>query len=157
VGRKMLMLLGLVFIVSGCATTAQDQTMMTQLQMRMGELEREVQAKDARINELEGEVKDLSYDIKRMKEQKKSVSVVRSSSSSSSGSSAKDGEIIRVPVSAEQVQSALKAAGYYSGAIDGKIGSGTKQAIYQFQKDNNLKADGLIGKETWGELKTFLQ
>ena len=157
-GKKMLMLLGLVVMASGCATTAQDQTMVTQLQMRVGELEQEIQAKDARIDEIEYEVKDLSYDVKRMKDQSKPVGAIRTSSSSSSSSAAvQDGEIIRVPVSAEQVQGALKAAGYYSGAVDGKIGSGTKQAIVQFQKDNSLTADGLIGKQTWEALKAYAQ
>jgi len=65
------------------------------------------------------------------------------------------GQVIRVPIMPEEIQKALKNAGYYTGAVDGKIGSGSKQAILDFQKDHNLKVDGVIGQNTWGELKYY--
>ncbi len=149
----IMILLAVMLCVAGCATTSQDQTMMTQMQMRIGELERQVDAKDQRITELEYTLKDLSYDVKRAKEQPRTPVVSRPVSVASVPPV--DGEIIRVNASAEDVQRALKSAGYYSGAIDGKIGSGTKQAIVQFQKDKNLKADGIVGRQTWELLKSF--
>lgn len=149
---------GLVFLlvllsVAGCATTAQDQTMVTQMQMRIGELERQVDAKDQRISELEYNLKDLSYDVRRVKEQPRTPVVSRPVSTADLP--AVDGEIIRVNASPEDVQSALKNAGYYAGAIDGKIGPATRQAIVQFQQSKNLKADGIIGRQTWEHLRTF--
>ena len=54
----MLILLTVMLCVAGCATTAQDQTMVTQMQMRIGELERQVDAKDQRISELEYRIKN---------------------------------------------------------------------------------------------------
>ena len=75
-------------------------------------------------------------------------------SSVSSGSDSQD--ILRVPVSAEEVQKALKAAGYYDGAIDGKLGSGSQRAIKAFQKDHDLQSDGIVGKMTWTALKSYL-
>ncbi|MEW5894385.1 MAG: peptidoglycan-binding protein [Candidatus Omnitrophota bacterium] len=150
-GKRMVILVGLVVMISGCATTAQDQSMVTQLQLRIGELEREVQMRDQRISDLEYEVKDLSYDIKKMKDKPKSTS-----SMTSSMPAKVEGETIRLDVDHSEVQRALKAAGYYEGAIDGKVGPGTKAAITQFQKDNGLTADGLLGRQTWTALQKYL-
>lgn len=66
-------------------------------------------------------------------------------------------DIIRIPVPAERVQLALKNAGYYSGAIDGKVGPMSKKAIFEFQKYHNLKVDGIVGKQTWGVLKSYVE
>ena len=56
----------------------------------------------------------------------------------------------------EEVQTALKAAGFYAGEVDGKVGPKTKKAIEAFQTANNLKADGKVGPKTWGLLSTHL-
>ncbi|MGE0267047.1 MAG: peptidoglycan-binding protein [Candidatus Omnitrophota bacterium] len=59
--------------------------------------------------------------------------------------------------STNQIQRALKNAGYYNGPVDGKIGVKTQEAIIRFQKDNGLKADGKVGQKTWSELKEHLE
>ena len=46
------------------------------------------------------------------------------------------------------VQSRLKELGYYSGSLDGKYGTGTTEAVYQFQERNGLYADGKAGSVT---------
>ncbi len=56
----------------------------------------------------------------------------------------------------QEIQTALKNAGYYSGAIDGKAGPMTKKAIEEFQKANGLKADGKVGTKTWAVLSSHL-
>lgn len=56
----------------------------------------------------------------------------------------------------QQIQTALKNAGLYNGAIDGKIGPATKRAIEQFQSSNNLKVDGKVGSKTWVALERYL-
>jgi len=56
-----------------------------------------------------------------------------------------------------QIQFALKKAGLYKGAIDGKIGPQTRRAIREFQKSKGLEPDGKIGKKTWDELCNFLE
>jgi peptidoglycan hydrolase-like protein with peptidoglycan-binding domain len=56
-----------------------------------------------------------------------------------------------------QIQFALKKAGFYKGAIDGKIGSQTRRAIKEFQKSKGLKPNGIIGQKTWEELRKFLK
>ncbi|MCX5686978.1 MAG: peptidoglycan-binding domain-containing protein [Candidatus Omnitrophica bacterium] len=56
----------------------------------------------------------------------------------------------------KDIQTALKNAGFYTGAIDGKIGPKTKSAILEFQKAKALKADGKVGPKTWAELEKYL-
>ena len=56
----------------------------------------------------------------------------------------------------KDIQKALKNAGFYSGAIDGKLGPKTKKAIEAFQKAKGLKADGRVGSKTWSELEKYL-
>jgi peptidoglycan hydrolase-like protein with peptidoglycan-binding domain len=56
----------------------------------------------------------------------------------------------------KDIQRALTNAGFYSAAIDGKIGPRTKKAIEEFQKAKGLKADGKVGPKTWMELEKYL-
>jgi len=58
---------------------------------------------------------------------------------------------------AVNIQKALKKAGYYSGALDGKVGPATRDAIKAFQQDNGLTADGVCGRQTWSKLKVYLE
>jgi peptidoglycan hydrolase-like protein with peptidoglycan-binding domain len=51
-----------------------------------------------------------------------------------------------------RLQEALAAEGYYFGAIDGVYGSGTTNAVYRFQLDNDLSADGVAGPATFAAL-----
>jgi len=48
---------------------------------------------------------------------------------------------------ATQVQQRLAKAGYYEGEVDGIIGEGTRRAIRDYQRDNDLTVDGRIGNE----------
>ena len=52
----------------------------------------------------------------------------------------------------KEVQRRLKQWGYYTGAVDGIFGSGTKKAVISFQKKNGLTADGVVGKATYAAL-----
>ena len=52
----------------------------------------------------------------------------------------------------KEVQRRLKNWGYYTGAVDGIFGSGTKKAVIYFQQKNGLKADGIVGKATYKAL-----
>ena len=57
---------------------------------------------------------------------------------------------------AKDIQTALKNAGFYIGAIDGKIGPNSKKAIMEFQAAKGLKVDGKVGPKTWAELEKYL-
>ena len=52
----------------------------------------------------------------------------------------------------KEVQRRLKAWGYYTGAVDGVFGQGTRKAVIAFQKKNGLTADGVVGKSTYRAL-----
>ena len=56
----------------------------------------------------------------------------------------------------QEIQTALKNAGFYTGEIDGKIGPLSKKAIKEFQVANNLQADGKVGQKTWAVLSQYL-
>lgn len=51
-----------------------------------------------------------------------------------------------------QIQTKLKAWGYYSGAVDGIYGSATEKAVKYFQSKNGLTADGKAGPATLSAL-----
>lgn len=46
------------------------------------------------------------------------------------------------------LQKKLKTWGYYTGAVDGIFGRGTRSAVIKFQQRNGLKADGIVGQRT---------
>ena len=52
-----------------------------------------------------------------------------------------------------RLQMNLKFLGLYSGQIDGIKGTQTINAIKEFQKDNNLKVDGIAGQKTIDSLR----
>jgi peptidoglycan hydrolase-like protein with peptidoglycan-binding domain len=58
--------------------------------------------------------------------------------------------------SVNEIQTALKNAGFYTGAIDGKIGPKTKKGITEFQKSQSLVVDGKVGPKTWEVLSKYL-
>ncbi|MCB9757865.1 MAG: peptidoglycan-binding protein [Candidatus Omnitrophica bacterium] len=142
--KSFALLAGVLMFLTGCATTQSGQS-AADLQLRVSDLENQVAAKDAEIKDLKYTMKDMAYDLDRNKTQR--------SSTSKTDVYTKNDDILRVNVSAEKVQKALKAAGYYKGNVDGKLGTGSKAAISKFQKDHGLKVDGIVGEQTWRELK----
>ena len=51
------------------------------------------------------------------------------------------------------LQSRLAAKGYTVGDIDGDFGKQTYIAVAEFQSDNGLVVDGIVGPKTWEKLK----
>ncbi len=148
--RSFVGLVGVLSLV-GCATTRSSMP-EDQLQMRLGEMESQLEQKDQEISELKDQVKSLSEEVKKREASPLSKAVLPKEEAPLK----KEG-VIRVNVSVDQVQLALKNAGYYSGAIDGKLGEKTKQAIAEFQKAHNLNPDGIVGRKTWEQLKTYVE
>lgn len=55
-----------------------------------------------------------------------------------------------------QLQSELQSLGYYKGEIDGGYGEQTEAAVRQFQSDQQLAVDGVVGPSTWDALSRAL-
>ena len=138
--------LGLLVLTTGCTTKKRHQRDMTELQSQIGALQGEV----ARLDQT---LRDTELGLKAAQ---------TGSAPTGTGSifgSSDGGPVYRTPsgfeLPATAIQRALKNAGYYQGALDGKIGSGTKQAIRDFQRDQGLTTDGVCGRQTWARLKSF--
>ena len=56
----------------------------------------------------------------------------------------------------EFLQNILQKLNLYSGEIDGVFGITTRNAVIQFQKQNNLTPDGIVGFRTWTALKPYI-
>ncbi len=149
-GRERLFLsILLAGILAGCSATRESSN-VSLLEAKVANMERAMAARDQQIEELRSEVGLLTG------------RGGRSPSYSSGGrgsvsSEAKDTGIIRVLATPQEVQMALQKAGYYNGEVDGKIGRQTTEAIKQFQKDHELKVDGIVGKGTWAQMEGYLK
>lgn len=53
------------------------------------------------------------------------------------------------------LQDALNALGYTGSGLDGYFGSGTRNAVASFQRDQGLDPDGIAGCQTWESLTTL--
>jgi len=148
---RIFVVLVMVLFLSGCATT-NHQSSIKFLQVRMGELEKELVRRDQETQDLRMEVSRLTQEVQR---QQRTV-VERFKQKEQVTSSGGKGTI-RISVSTEKIQKALKSAGNYKGSVDGKIGKATKDAIVSFQKSHGLKADGVVGLKTWVELEAYLE
>lgn len=166
-------IISLLFVsacLSGCAHT-QSPSAVNRLQIQVAQLEHDIEERDKSIAELENKVQSLTaqvgdmetyslnepveeYDYRKASRQR--VEEEPEYSSSSPSNYEKNDDVLRVSASPRDVQKALKNAGYYTGKIDGKLGSQSQKAIGQFQKDHNLASDGVVGRKTWQELKTYL-
>ena len=129
-----------VFIVSlsGCCTIRKKTgEEMQGLKNQVSALESQAQSKDEEINNLK-EALSKSQEQEETTLRKKVILEVKSRPN------------------VRQIQNALQNAGYNPGAIDGKMGKQTRDAIKAFQKANNLAEDGKVGGKTWSLLKEYL-
>ncbi len=129
-----MVLLSLTLFFSGCATQEETKEIKTQLATLQDSLSQESQ----KVADLESKVEALSGELQSIKGP--TISEVPKMTS----------EDIKM------VQLALAAAGFDPGKADGKMGPQTIQAVKKFQEANGLKADGVVGKETWEKLQGYL-
>ena len=139
----MVILFIFLITLSGCATTRkQNELQMQGLRNQIQALEAQIQAKDREINNLKDEFGKAQEgkEVVLAKEVSKKQFI---------------GEVKSRP-NVRHIQTALKNAGYNPGAIDGKMGKQTRDAIRAFQRANNLAVDAKAGKQTWELLKEYL-
>lgn len=135
--------LAAIIFLSGCVSVVRkhDDLEVQGLKNQVSALHQQIQYKDDEINSL--------------KNSQNTLSAVDRLNFAGTGEKHVAREVKSRP-NAKQIQVCLKNAGYYSGAIDGKIGRQTREAIREFQKANNLKVDGKVGKKTWKLLSKHL-
>lgn len=157
---RAVILITVIVFASGCTMMGRQTAKTDNTQYKVAQLEKKLEDRDRKIAELEYELRGMANHVEdlesRSRESETRSSSTRTTSSSTTLTKVENNRIIRVPVSAKEVQNALSNAGYYAGKIDGKIGSGSKKAIFEFQKDHDLVSDGIIGKKTWSQLKNYL-
>jgi len=129
----------LIISFGGCATCDKEKDFQIQgLKNQVSALETQAQQRDTKVDDLQGAGKTQAETKPDAIQEKIVVGAVKSRPNT------------------KHIQTALKNAGYYSGRIDGKMGKQTIGAIKDFQKANNLPADGRVGKKTWNSLKEYL-
>ena len=141
----------------GCTTTKQPAS-ISHLETRVSFIESQLDDQSRDLTQIKSSIEEISIRMQSRTISTKPVSKAQKTTQTppSQASKTKNQQILRVPVIPQKVQIALQNAGYYNGAIDGKLGSGSKKAIKDFQKDHDLESDGIIGKKTWAELKNYL-
>ena len=149
-GVRVVGSIAVVCMLSGCAGMKSRQD-LARLQSQVGLL-------DERITQLErssiGETAERSTgestaaDIGSL-----SAAAVPGTSSASTTAPASAKSTLKP--STREIQQALKNAGFYQGAVDGKTGPMTKSAVKEFQRIHGLKADGVVGKQTWAKLRSY--
>jgi len=138
---KILTIIILIFFLSGCATTKKNTSIeIQQLKGRVASLETDLQTKEREVMRLEDELEKTYEKRTVLKEEK--------------GKEIKQIELNKLSII--QIQSALKNAGFYKGAVDDKMGPTTTEAIKAFQRASGLKADGVVGKKTRSKLMGYL-
>ena len=142
---RLVVLAVLAMVASGCAGPGARQE-LSRLQSQVGLLEE-------RVGQLErsgtGGLSSLpagesGVDTSVIITPPGSVAAPRSADSASSAKP-----------STRQIQQALKNAGFYQGAVDGKSGPLTKDAVKEFQRVHGLTDDGVVGRQTWTKLKAY--
>ena len=145
--KRIVVLASLVIFVvglSGCATARKQKELEIQgLKNQITVLESQLQSKDE-------EMGSLRETISRQQE-KAAQDVIKKS-----GSKKKVIAEAKSRPKTKQIQVALKNGGFYTGAVDGKKGRQTREAIRAFQRANNLNVTGKADKSTWALLKSYL-
>jgi len=149
-------MLALMVFTTGCASKKQTNRQMNALQAQVGVLTDELIRLDESLQSTRSAIQE--------EENRRSEALAQVQAADTRLGSLREEEsvirgIYRTPSGFElpsiSIQKALKSAGYYDGALDGKIGPGTRKAIKAFQQDNGLTADGVVGRETWKKLQAY--
>ena len=154
---RLFVILGIVVLAAGCATKGTKRDIRV-LQAQVGTITDELVRIDEALQETraaiqaeEHRILDLEAQLGKSRSRLRSLQVEESVIQG----------LYRTPSGFElpsiSIQEALQNAGYYRGTLDGKIGPQTRKAVQSFQSDNGLKVDGVVGRQTWGKLKVYLQ
>lgn len=157
--KTLLWLAVITFLVTGCAGGKKLKQEINLLKTQVGGLTTEV----SRISEEQRLSQDaLKEEEDRRTELESQIAGMQGrAGGAAQGAVTTESGMYRTPsgfeLRATELQKALKNAGYYNGTVDGKVGSGTIDAIRRFQTDNGLDPDGVCGRKTWSKLQGFAE
>ena len=146
--RTMVVALAAVSVLSGCASLALSQDLQR--------LQSQVALVDERVTQLE-----------RVSTRTPIAAATSQTSTSGTTQTAEEPKQTQRSAPAERtrvvfrpatsdIQQALQDAGHFKGAVDGKMGPVTREAIREFQRMNGLQVDGIVGNKTWSKLSTHV-
>ena len=133
-----------VLFIAGCAGKSGD---------RLAELEKKMTLAESRLDSCEQRIDYCENDLYSMNQRQTAVEECYKELSETRGAAKAES----VSLTNEEIQKALKNAGFYNGNIDGKIGPNTEKAVKDFQAANGLKADGVVGSKTKSLLSKYLK
>lgn len=132
-GKVILIMISVAFLISGCTSSEK----VGELEKKMEEFRSDLDFYKSKVDSLEARQDTFESNL-----------AAKQQEAPAPGSD--------TVLSAQDIQTALKNAGFYSGEIDGKVGPETDKAIKSFQETNGLKADGIVGAKTRGLLVNYL-
>ncbi|MBN1493946.1 MAG: peptidoglycan-binding protein [Candidatus Omnitrophica bacterium] len=105
-------------------------------------------------------VNKLQADINTIEAQIGTQSIRRTTTTTRAAATTTSGEKfisdkMASPPTVRDVQLALRNAGFYDGEVDGKPGPKSQAGVKEFQRNNGLTADGVVGEKTWLKLKQY--
>jgi len=143
--RKNIFFFIFLIFIFGCATVPRQQ------ELEIQKLRTQVTTLEQQLKESEKEIEDLETQLERERELRQKLEKQWLE---------KRAQLERIKSlpkpTIRNIQEALKRAGFYDGAVDGKFGPKTREAIKNFQRNKGLKADGIVGSKTWQELSRYL-
>ncbi|MDO8748184.1 MAG: peptidoglycan-binding protein [Candidatus Omnitrophota bacterium] len=168
--NKIILLVSTVLFLAGCATVSRKELdeEIQDLRRQMSSLSTQAQQKDEQIASLERSLGDKSKEESlqaQLKEKERLAASLQEALDKEAKERAQLAERLDALTgkskptpnsSIKQIQIALQNAGYDPGAIDGLMGSRSRKAIRDFQKDNGLDITGKIDKATWEKLRIYL-
>jgi len=137
------------FTISGCGSAQKKLSEEVKgIKTKVETLETRVEGVEAKQTETERLAMEQAQKAEGMRAER-ARPATRSNVGIKHKSSAQDKARIR------EIQTCLKNAGFYKGEIDGVKGRKTRAAIRNFQRENGLAVDGVVGKRTWGLLDKY--
>ena len=151
----LIVLLGVSLVMTGCMKKSTDQTKLQSTGFETATTEDLAQLPQANNNASSNQqagIEVLPIETSPVTQGVPAPGVTATASTNKTSTAVST----ETPSHEQQIQTALKNAGFYTGKIDGKIGPGSKRAIEAFQQSKGLKVDGKAGPKTWAALEPYL-
>jgi murein L,D-transpeptidase YcbB/YkuD len=147
----MMALVGLAIAAAGCAGSGRSRSELARLQSQVGLLdERVTQLERSSLGGLPGAGGASFTELPAAPSPSTEAAKPSKASAASGGAVAAS-----LKPTTREIQQALKNAGFYQGAADGKMGPVTREAVKEFQRVHGLTDDGVVGRQTWAKLKAY--